>query len=57
MDQKKLSRWLKVITAILFLMLLCVFFVLSPMIDNGLAGLTPANRNDYHAFFIVARIM
>lgn len=57
MDQKKLSRWLKGITIVLSLMLLCVFFVLSPMIDSGLAGLTPANKQYYHAFFIVARVM
>lgn len=57
MNQKKLARWLKGITVILCLMLLCVFFVLSPMIDSGLAGLAPVNREHYHAFFIVACVM
>ena len=57
MNQKKLARWLKGITVILCLMLLCVFFVLSPMIDSGLAGLAPVNREHYHANFIVARVM
>lgn len=57
MNQKKLSRWLKAVTAVLVLMLLCVFFVLSPMLDSRFSGLNPANRADYHAFFIIARII
>lgn len=57
MNQKKLARWLKGITVTLCLMLLCVFFVLCPMLDRGLSALTPANRDAYRAFFLVARAM
>ena len=57
MNQKKLSRWLKGITIVLFLMLLSVFFLLSPMIETGLAALSNANAAHYHAYFILARVM
>ena len=57
MDQKKLALWLKGITVVLCLMLLCVFFVLCPMLDNGLSVLSPANRENYRAFFVAARVM
>lgn len=57
MNQKKLSRWLKGITIVLVLMLLCILFLLIPLLQSELSMLFPERQASYRAYFIVARVM